>query len=165
MHRGIAGGSDGPQIIARRLGGELRRDLRQREGYEFQERALFVDEAVQLALVVPAEMSPARQRADIIRNAGDLERHAVDAGVVPVGVPDEDRVARRNRIQFLARKIAALQKIVEIGTTDPLAGRRAGGDRTQFGQQLAARGEIRVADVVQELENEGGENLYDGAGR
>jgi len=53
-------------------------------------------------------MAAARQFAKILADAGDLERLAVDAGVVQIDVPDEDWVIARNCVELVARKIAAL---------------------------------------------------------
>jgi hypothetical protein len=53
-------------------------------------------------------MAAARQHPAILANPGDFERLAVDAGVVQIDVPDEDGVIARNRVELVARKIAAL---------------------------------------------------------
>ena len=87
---------------------------------EFEHRALFVNHAVELAVGSAAEMTAPRQIANILRDSRNLKRLAVDAGVMPIGVPDENRMVGRNRIQLREREIAALQKIVEIGADDPL---------------------------------------------
>jgi hypothetical protein len=60
-------------------------------------------------------MTIARQFARILRDSCDLERRAVDAGIVPVGVPDENGMVGRDCIESPSRKISALQEIVEIG--------------------------------------------------
>src|ERR1700722_10166681 len=91
---------------------------------EFEHRALFVNHAVELAVDPTAEMTAPRQTANILCDSCNLKRLAVDAGVVTVGVPDENRMVGRNRVQFRQGKIAALQKIVEIRADDPLPARR-----------------------------------------
>ena len=109
-----------PGVIRDRLGRDLGRDLAEEVDREFEHRAFLVDQAVELAVRPTAEMAAARQVADILGDPRDFQRLAVDAGVVPVGVPDEDRMIGRNRVQFRPREIPALQKIVEIGADDPL---------------------------------------------
>ena len=99
---------------------------------EFEHRAFLVDHAVELAVRAPTEMTTARQFAHILRDSCDPERRAIDGGVVPVGVPDENRIVGRDCIEFPSRKIPALQKIVEIGADYPLPFRRARGDLLQI---------------------------------
>ena len=103
-------------------------------------------------------MTAARQFADILCDSCDLKRLAVDAGVVPVGVPDENRMVGRNRIQFRPREISALQEIVEIRADDPLLVRRARGDLLlQMRDKIFAGRIFGVADVVEQFEDQRGE--------
>src|SRR5271156_5288964 len=93
-----------PGVIRDRLGCNVGRDLAEEVGREFEHRAFFVDEAVELAVGPPTEMAATRQFPDILRNSCDLQRFAVDAGVVPVGVPDKDRMLSRDQIELCPRK-------------------------------------------------------------
>ena len=87
---------------------------------EFEHRAFLIDHAVELGVRVAAKMAAARQFADVLANSGDLQRLAVDAGVMQIDVPNEDRVIGRDAVEFGFREVAALQQIVEIGADDPL---------------------------------------------
>ena len=103
------------RIARDRLGCDFGRDLGEEMDREFEHRAFLVDHAVELAVSAAAEMAAARQFADILADSGDFERLPIDAGVMQIDVPDENRVIARNFVEFVARKVAALQKIVEIG--------------------------------------------------
>ena len=100
-HRVADGGDDMPNEVRDRLGRDFGRDLGEEMDREFEHRAFLVDHAVELAVGAAAEMAAARQIADILADAGDLESLAVDAGVVQIDVPDEDRVIARNRVEFV----------------------------------------------------------------
>ncbi len=75
-----------------RLGRDFGRDFAEEMDREFEHRAFLVDQAVELAVGAPAEMTAARQIAYILGDSRDFKRFAVDAGVVPIGVPDENRM-------------------------------------------------------------------------
>ena len=83
------------RIAPDRLGRDLRRDLGEEMDREFEHRAFLVDHAVELAVSAAAEMAAARQFADILADTGDLERLAVDAGVMQIDVPDETAIGRK----------------------------------------------------------------------
>ena len=153
QHR-VADGTDMPAEIRDRFGRDLGRDLAEEVDREFEHRAFLVDHAVELAVGAAAEMAAARQFADILGDIGDLQRLAVDAGVMPVGVPDEDRMVGRNLIEFGPRKIAALQQIVEIGADDPLPLRRARRLLLEMRDKFFAGRILGVADVVEQFENQ-----------
>ena len=146
-----------PGIIRDRLSRDLGRDLGEEVDREFEHRAFLVNHAVELAVGAPAEMTAARQIADILGDSRDLQRLAVDAGVVPVGVPDENRMVGRDRIQFRPREIPALQKIVEIGADDPLPFRRARRLLLQMRDEFFTGRIFGVADVVEQFEDQRGE--------
>src|ERR1700733_15061633 len=125
---------------------------------EFEHRALFVNHAVELAVGSAAEMTAPRQIANILCDSCNLKRLAVDAGVMPIGVPDENRMVGRNRIQLREREIAALQKIVEIGADDPLPLRRGGRLLFQMRDKIFTGRIFGVADVVEQFEDQRGED-------
>ena len=77
---------------------------------------------------------------------------------MPVGVPDENRMVGRNRIQFVPRKIPALQQIVEIGADDPLPLRRARRLLLQMRDEFFAGRIFGVADVVEQFGDQRGED-------
>ena len=142
------------RIIRDRLGRDLGRDLAEEVDREFEHRAFLVDDAVELAVGAAAEMAAARQFADILGDSGDLQRLAVDAGVMPIGVPDEDRMVGRDRVEFGPREVAALQQIVEIGADDPLPLGRARRLLLEMRDELFAGRIFGVADVVEQFEDQ-----------
>jgi hypothetical protein len=64
----------------------------------------------------------------------------------------------RDRIEFDSREIAALQKVVEIGADDPLPFRRARRFLLQIRDKLFVSRIFRVADIVQQFENQRSQN-------
>jgi hypothetical protein len=96
------------------------RDLPEEMNREFEHRAFLVDHAIELAV-----LGAARQFADIFADTGDFERFGVDARVVQVDVPNEDRVIARNLVELVACEITALEQVVEVRADDPLSFRRA----------------------------------------
>src|SRR5580693_10130358 len=125
---------------------------------EFEHRALFVNHAVELAVGSAAEMTAPRQIANILCDSCNLKRLAVDAGVMPIGVPDENRMVGRNRIQLREREIAALQKIVEIGADDPLSVWRGRRLLLEMRDKTFAGRIFGIADVVEQFEDQRGED-------
>ena len=158
VQHGVADGGDMPGVIRDRLGRDIGRDLAEEVDREFEHRAFLVDHAVELAVRPPTEMTAARHFADILGDSRDLQRFAVDAGVVPVGVPDEYRMVGRDRIEFGPREIPALQKIVEIGADDPLPFRRVSRFLLQMRDEFFAGRIFGVADVVEQFENQRSQN-------
>ena len=75
-----------------RLSRDCGRDFAEEVDREFEHRAFLVDQAVEFAVSAPAEMTAARHVAYILGDSRDFKRFAVDAGVVPIGVPDENRM-------------------------------------------------------------------------
>ena len=109
---------------------------------------------LELAVRAPTEMTTARQFAHILRDSCDLKRRAVDAGIVPVGVPAENGMVGRDCIESPSRKISALQEIVEIRADYPLLFRRARGDLLQMRNEPFAGRIFGVADVVEQFEDQ-----------
>ena len=83
-----------------------------------------------------------------------LKRVAVNAGIMQIDVPDEDRVIARNFVEFVARKIAALQQIVEIGADDPLPLRRGRRLLLEVRDKFFTGRILGVADVVEQFEDQ-----------
>ena len=99
-------------------------------------------------------MAAARQFADVLGDAGGRQRGAVHAGVMAVGVPDEDRRGGGDLVELLARQVAALQQVVEVGGQNPLALRRRLDQNAKVGDQVIAGLVLQVADIGEQLEIE-----------
>jgi hypothetical protein len=138
VKHGVADGTHMPAEIRDRLCGNFGGDFAEKIDREFEHRAFLVDHTVELAVKAPTKMTAARQFAHILRDSCDLKRRAVDAGIVPVGVPDENGMVGRDCIEFPSRKISALHEIVEIRADYPLLFRRARGDLLQMRNELFA---------------------------